>query len=320
MVRDDDRSLQRLLNLKELKWYGQRVDDYEGNVGHLRSLLPEFSRSAFGRNQYLDQIVRVGRNEDPDIPVATVSRDYALIQHTSLLDSLVDALAHNGVDRGALNGELRISEYGERMRLAFQIPSSSFDPGDGFPMNMRIQCYNSVDKTCALEISTRWLRIVCSNGLVQDDWSDFRKVHIGWCITPEVVAEHVERELKSADRNRDVFVKWLRTNVSLDAIYKWADEALSERWGKHLAARLCSICRSGCDGDVEPTGGPVIPHKAKLTNLREVAGACAPASNVYHVAQALSWIAGQRPAAEDQEMKTRQIPGLVACFLEGGRG
>lgn len=263
----------------------------------------------------MDQIVRKNSNGEPDIPVATVSRDYALIQHTWLLDAFLDALKLSGVPVEHLNGELWLSEYGERMRLSLRIPASSFDPGDGYPMDMFIQCYNSVDKSCALEISTRWLRIICSNGLVGESWSDFRKVHIGQRITKERVAEHISKEFDSADRTKAVYGEWLSKEITLDDVYVWADGELSRRWGKHAAARVCCICRIGQDGNIEPTGEQIVPHKARMTNLVEVPGACAPASDIYHVAQALSWIAGKRGSVEDSEVKVREIPSLLAPFL-----
>lgn len=202
------------------------------------------------------------------------------------------------------------------MRLSLRIPATQFDPGDGYPMDMFMQCYNSVDKTCALEISTRWLRIVCSNGLVGDSWSEFRKVHIGQRVTMERVGEHIRKELSSADRTKEVYAEWLNKEVTLDDVYAWADGSLSKRWGKHAAARVCSICRSGYDGEVEPTGGEIVPHRAALVNLAEVPGACAPVNSVYHVAQALSWIAGKRRSVEDSEDKMREIPSLLASFLK----
>ena len=46
-----------------------------------------------------------------------------------------------------------LSAYGERMHLEVRIPSFDFNPGDGHDMTLMVTCINSVDKSCALEIT-----------------------------------------------------------------------------------------------------------------------------------------------------------------------
>jgi hypothetical protein len=68
------------------------------------------------------------------------------------------------IDISGTASSLLLSEYGERMQWSCPIPGMDFDPGDGHPIVLRINCLNSVDtstvlveKKCAATLSSEVL-------------------------------------------------------------------------------------------------------------------------------------------------------------------
>jgi hypothetical protein len=57
------------------------------------------------------------------------------------------------------------------------------------------------------------------------------------------------------------------------------------------------------------------PSKYPVSSDVEVPGACAPIKTVYHLAQAMSWIAQHRPTIEDSDAQLDDIPRLLKPFL-----
>jgi hypothetical protein len=71
------------------------------------------------------------------------------------------------------------------------------------------------------------------------------------------------------------------------------------------------ICASGQDGYVSRLDKDRLPHEMPLWSPIGVPGACAPARNLYHVGQALSWVAGHAEKLEARFSRTSAIPKLL---------
>ena len=162
-------------NLQE-KWFSLPVKTHKGRLEELEEYLPEFSIFPFGENEYLSYIERlpIGK-DDRVIPVATVSNKYALIQHKDVFKFLQEGLDYAGLNTKQLTAKLKLTIYGERMHLIVNIPNYDFDPGDGEKIIMNVDCFNSVDKSCALQIGISWTRLVCTNGMMEEKKSSIRK-------------------------------------------------------------------------------------------------------------------------------------------------
>ena len=128
------------------KWFNSPVTFHEGTLNEIRTHIPVFERRGFGLtqpgneqsrlNERLDTIVRLPFGEDKTfIPVGVVSKDYALVPHTAVLDVATKALDAAKIAPSDVKAELKITEYGERMALSLYLPDKyRFDPGDGHPM------------------------------------------------------------------------------------------------------------------------------------------------------------------------------------------
>jgi len=77
-----------------------------------------------------------------------------------------------------------------------------FDPGDGFPVVLRVNTLNSVDMSTALEIALSWYRLVCSNGMMFGfNESHLRRRHVQ-SLDPSDIAEHLEIQLKQVPEEK----------------------------------------------------------------------------------------------------------------------
>jgi hypothetical protein len=307
--------------LPGVTWHGQAVLRYTGTIDAVRLYIPNFRREGFqlgkgAGNSYLDQIVRepLMDGEDP-IPVATVSKQYALVQHHSFIDAVQQGLKNLDFDVAVLPAELRLSEYGERMDLSLMLVNEEFNPGDGNPLGIKLHCLNSVDRSTALELKLSWHRLVCDNGLVMPSDSHMRRVHLG-SIDPADIAEYLSEQIKLMKEDEGTLSDWHETSVDMPKVETWADETLTKRWNSYLAARACHIARTGFDGEVLNRFEECKPHERQVSSEREVPGACAPVGNVYHVSQVLSWLAKERRTVQDQFEKMMEIPKLLTPLLD----
>ena len=135
--------------------------------------------------------------------IGVVSKDYVLVPHTGVLDIASQALLDAEIPPEEVRAELKITEYGERMKLSLYLPDRfKFDPGDGHPMALRLECRNSVDGSTRFRALMGWFRLVCSNGLtIGVTHSDIRRRHIG-DLRLEDVGEVLSSGLKDYETRR----------------------------------------------------------------------------------------------------------------------
>ena len=304
----------------ELKWLGQRARricdlTLPGVVDHL----PDFERREFGNNEYLDMIVRQPFRQDRrEVAVGSVSKRYFLIQHRQLVHEICDGLSAIRIDPAKVPAELWISDYGERIRLRFRVPQRPFDPGDGYPLLLSAECFNSVEKSCALEIKMSWLRLICMNGLSTKSDALLRKIHDSVWMNRTEPGAFVQEQLENGDAYFKDIKDWVRHHITGDRLVKWVDEVVAPKWTRRAAARVHHICRTGFDGKpVPPRSKGIAPHSWPVSSDKAVPGAPIPAKSLYDVAQALSWVAGHNPTVEDQIRWTDQIHQLITELKQG---
>ena len=305
----------------ELKWLGQRVTYRKDlTLEDVSKHLPSFDREPFGASEYLDAIVRkpFGK-DDRHIPVAAVSKRYALVQHHEFLDWLKNGVKCVGLKPEKLSTEFWMTDYGERLKLRFKVSSKSFDPGDGHQMLLTAECFNSVDRSCALEIRMIWFRLVCANGLSIQEKSSLRKIHDLVWMNRADPAQFLADQLAQADHHIKPFEDWIAHRVTLDEVEAWADESVAKAWTVEAAARICHIAGTGYDGLVLRPHDKIRPHAREVTSEIEVPGAAVPARNLFDLAQGLSWIASRRQSIEQQAEWVSSIATLINHLQNGGK-
>jgi len=121
------------------------------------------------------------KNDQHFVPVALVSENYTLIQHTAVYKIILEALNKIEISPDNVTGEIFITKYGERMALRVYLSSKfGFSPGDGNEMELLLECFNSVDATTKFSALLIWFRTICNSGLVVGvSRMDIRRRHIG---------------------------------------------------------------------------------------------------------------------------------------------
>lgn len=342
-----------------LTWHAREIQIYEGSINEIRQYIPDFTREPFrtetgGTNQHLDIIVReplkksqgflFPSDDEAHVPIATVSKQYSLVQHHDVLNALETVLRKNSIDPESLKAELILTEYGERMWFSLFLPTYGFDPDvhtygfdpeDGYPVILKVNVLNSVDKTTALEIVLSWHRLVCANGMIYGEDIDFRKIHLTSLLNYDAIEKFLRMQLKRErfSKQKDRFEKWSATKViikklvetkpSPGQIERWLDNVVSKKWNIHAAARVYHIAKTGYDGKFvnhtkKPNKVKVRFHELTLESQSsdQIPGTFVPVRNAYDISQVLSWIAGQQGTIQGQLAWLMDIPHLMEALLK----
>lgn len=300
-------------------WRSRDVVYYAGRWEQVRRRIPHFEKVAFQAspegtaNPYMQSVVRLPRTKfEQVIPVGTVSNSYTLAQHDDVAEKCFEGLRRAGIETDELRCELGLTELGEWMNLRIYFPDEySYTPKDKHQLGLRLECFNSVDGSSRLVVLLGWLRLVCSNGMVinetRTELRDIHNRHLNLEKIPEVVLKSLD--VAHGDVRR--LSSWVRRLVLDPSLRVWANTALSANWGKKAACRVYHICNSGFDVELTKpfASGDAIDKPVKRS--RKVPGATVPATNLYDVSQALSWVATGRNNSEEKVEWQAAIPSLI---------
>jgi hypothetical protein len=309
------------------KWLNSPVMDYEGTLDEIRQFIPTFERRAFALtqsdnersrlNERLDTIVRLPFQDDrSSVPVGVVSKDYTFIQHTAVLDMAQQALRSVKIDPATVWAELALTEYGERMSLSLYLPEAyQYQPEDGHPMDLRLECTNSVDGSTRFRVLMGWFRLVCSNGLIIGvTRADLRRRHVG-AFHIGMINSVLLSGLKDAEEDKRNLRKWFSKKVTLPALSAWIERDLRKLWGFKAATRAFHIARTGSDAEVLGPYKDNTPLSIPVRLSSPIPGAPRQARNLYDVSQILAWLAKERRDIQEQLDWREQIPDLLKPLL-----
>ena len=168
----------------------------------------------------------------------------------------------------------------------------------------------------ALVILFGWLRFVCANGLVIGETKIEIKERHGVGLGLDNISKRIQPALEAAMGDRSRMMQWQSQKLAIDAVAGWANDHVSEEWGKKAAARVFHICNSGKDIEIDDPFAPGAATEKPIRYLAPVPGAPERALTKYDVAQAMSFVATQRKNAEErvawQNAISRLLEGLPA--------
>lgn len=307
------------------KWFNSPVTVHIGSIAEIREHIPSFERRAFGLTQFgkdfsrlnerLDTIVRLPLGEDDDfIPIGVVSKNYALVQHTDVLEVAKRALENAEIAVEDVKAEVSITEYAERMALSLYLPDKyGFDPGDGL-MPLRLECINSVEGSTRFRTLMGWFRFVCSNGLIVGVTSaDVRRRHVG-DIQIDDVATFLIRSLAEAKTEKKNFERWCKTEINLPKVSSWTEKTVRKTWGFKAAARTYHIASSGFDVDIVGQYKNNSPTTIGVHQKSPVPGAPRRCRNLFDLSQILAWLAKERRDLQEQLEWRERIPKLMEAL------
>jgi hypothetical protein len=313
--------------MASVRWRGDETQTCEGQLTEIRGAIPGFERRSFAAvrrdgnghavNLSRDVIVR----SDDEVPVGVVSKQYRLVQHSKVFDLAVDALERSEISLSEVTCQLTLTDYGERMALRVQLPHGYWlDLGDGHPMALQLQCFNSVDGSTRFMAVLGWFRFVCSNGLIVGAATSSLRSRHDERLEVEDIASVFREGLLQATSERDMYRKWIHTAVGHAAIRGWIDSSLAKEWGKKAAARAYHIIETGYDAKFVKPFERARPSERTVEHGSRVPGSIIPGRNAFAVSQALAWLAKERRDVEEQLEWSRQIGDLMKHLLNCQRG
>ena len=343
-------------------WRNRDTLEGEGSISTLRQEIPQFEDSPFQignrPNEYLRLIAREPLDSDPlperdHVPVAAVSNQYRLVQHDEVIENVLKALEKFAPNPQSLDAKLRLSKYGARMWVTILLPNWELDPGDGYPIFLTLNCFNSVDKSIAVRIQLAWHRNVSDTKMMG---RELRKIHDQSFETWEI-EDFLKYQFKRLSAEQNIYKEWNKTEVYWNSVVNWINKTVAKKWGAHIAVRAYQIAKTGKDVEIEKVyhiikennkieeiklgRGPLqleesdfitdnesigraeLDHmlrniQARFIRVRtigEVPGLFIPVDNVYHISQVLSWLASERETVEGQLVRLNQIPALMDALL-----
>jgi hypothetical protein len=114
------------------------------------------------------------------------------------------------------------------------------------------------------------------------------------------LSKRIQPALEAVVGDRSRMMKWQSQQVAIDAVAGWANEHVSEEWGKKAAARVFHICDSGKDIEIDDPFALGAATEKPIRYLARIPGAPERASTKYDVAQAMSFVATQRKNPEER--------------------
>lgn len=309
------------------KWLGSPVTTHALPLKDVDSWIPTFERRVFGAeqrdeallriNSRLDTIVRLPFKDDKTaVPIGVVSKKYSLVQHRDVLEAARKALTAAGIEPSELQAELQITKYGERMALSIFLPDEySYKIGERDAMSLRLELWNSVDRSIRLRVLMGWFRLVCSNGLIIGVMqSDVRRRHVNE-LTPSDVEPVLRTGITQAREDSRKLSTWRSKAASPEGLRSWIDGNLKNTWGFKAAARAYHIACTGRDCDVRGPFKDVTPTTANVRALGRVPGTPQQSRNLFDVSQILAWLAKERRDLQEQLEWREQIAGLMAALV-----
>lgn len=302
-------------------WRSREVKYLSGSWLDIKEQMPEFALKDFGDsevegegvNPFYKTVYRLPRNRiEKEVPIGLVSQSYTLAQHQEVGQLCMEGFEKADIDISTLRCELGLSEFGEWMNFRVYFPDTyNYRASDREDLNLRLECFNSVDGSSRLVIVLGWLRFVCSNGMIisetMEQLRDVHNKHMNLDRIPIMIGKAMQKIKKEKAR----LERWGKEEVTESQITQWVDEVLADKWGKKAACRAYHICLSGRDVESADLfeGGP--STKKSVIKLDPVPGSPSTSKNLYDVCQALSWLATQRNSAEQKVEWQTQVPSLL---------
>jgi hypothetical protein len=303
----------------EATWRSRKVRYYAGDWTAILSVLPEFYFLPFSASQddpanpFLQIVMRkpLSRAERP-IHVGVVSHSYILVPHREAAELCRRGLIDSGIEEKDLRYEVGLSELGEWMNFRIYLPKSyRFIDAPGSALDLRLECFNSVDGSSRLVILFGWFRLVCENGLVIGETKIEINERHGQGLDLQSIAERIRPAIEAVETDRDRMEGWKKETIGITKIAAWADGKLSVEWGKKAAARVFHICDVGKDIEFVNLFSPGSATKKPVRYLDRVPGSPERATRKYDVAQTLSFVATHRSNAEERVIWQTDIPVLL---------
>jgi hypothetical protein len=153
------------------------------------------------------------------IPVGVVSHTYSLASHRDVAALCRWGVLTTDIEPDDLRYEVGLSELGEWMNFRIYFPDSySFSDAHDNKLDLRLECFNSVDGSSRLVILFGWYRLICSNGLVIGETKIEISERHGQQLDLASIPNRIQPALIEVEADRQRMKKWQVEKVAISDI------------------------------------------------------------------------------------------------------
>jgi len=301
-------------------WKSRPVNYVAGTWRQIKARIPKFELSDFVEgdesavNPYYRTVIRLPLTAmEHRIPIGIVSQSYTLAQHSEVAELCIDGLIKGGIESKELRCELGLSELCEWMNFRIYFPDKyNYKSDANDSLNLRLECFNSVEGNSRLIIVFGWLRFICSNGMIVGETiAEIRDIH-NRHMELKKITELIKDGMSQIEKDKLIIAEWENHQLNTEALIIWINKVLAKKWGKLAACRAYHICLSGRDVEYKNPFEAALPTEKGVIELDRVPGSSNGAKNIYDVSQVLSWLATNRNNAEEKTDWQMQITDLLS--------
>lgn len=129
--------------------------------------------------------------EDTLIPLGVVSKKYAIVEHTKVIDGFREAFGDE-----KLNERIQLTHNGARLHYEVTLPNVLVDVGGGDKIALRLIVQNSYDGSHRLQVIFGAFRLVCKNGLIIGrKFLSVSRKHLGQ-VSMELDVEKIRKQIE----------------------------------------------------------------------------------------------------------------------------
>ena len=216
-----------------------------------------------------------------------------------LLGGLFGSREEDATDLESLLARLRLSKYGARMWISFLVPDYRFDPGYGHPFTLKVDCFNSVDRSIAVKIH---LFLSRKDSEVDTFVAGLSKHH-DQSLKDREIEEFLNKELSQLSTK-----EWFNTSVSDDKVDNWIQTTVAEKWGRNATARVYQL--------IKELEGKAAENRKNIDELESRIPNEPGEKNAFLIRQVLSLLAYERKTLEMQEARRGQISKMLDELLD----
>ncbi len=159
----------------------------------------------------------------------------------------------------------------------------------------------SVDRSCAFEFKLSWCNENSENAwFVQES---LRKIHHNFRINSQDIPEFLQESVEKAKNTIGIYKQWFATEIRPSEAMAWIESKVMEKWGVEAAVRCYHISFYGYDGKARRYRKNVPLNGQILDDRKPVEDILTPVRNVFHLFQALCWVANNRESVDIQLKK-----------------
>ena len=150
------------------------------------------------------------------------------------------------------------------MWINFLLPNYRFNPGDGYPIVLQVNCLNSMDKSIAIRLHLSWYREKSETEMMgrSEKWPHPKS------FKTKEIEKFLVYQFRRFSKEENLYKEWYETKLDWSSVVKWLNQTVAKKWGAHAAVRVYHVAKTGHDIEIERISR--ITHDKNGVKIQEV--------------------------------------------------